>query len=290
MGCFVERLSSLGSRRLARRLRTDWRSDDDDVEVPVHSTPPRRLSACWEATPPEVSGGMTIKYDAGDLHTLKVIFTQWNGTMIKMLAKDPAFWSLNIAHGVCLVADRYSSTYQIPQLDWKAFNMISPLIAFFLIFYTGKAYGRLTSFWEHCIALDDVCMNWAAMVQNNIHADIDTKWNCLRLLLGSMRTPSPPLDALPLTIPHPRFSPTHFCRATPPRNARQVTPSTRADILYYTINDSEGGITLAPEEWDIIQSRQLLTRQEIETIDKYDGCAPSSPRTHTIAHTDAPRE
>ena len=130
---------------------------------------------------------MTILYNAGELTTEKCIFTRYKGTMVKMVMTSPAFWILNSLHGVCLIVDRWSESYQIPQMDWKAFHMISPLIGFFLVFYTGRSYARLTTFYEQIIGMDNSCMNWAAMVHNNLPGDADVKWNCIRLLLASMR-------------------------------------------------------------------------------------------------------
>ena len=94
---------------------------------------------------------MTIQYNASDLGTLKCIFTRYKGTMLRMLVNSPAFWTLNCAHGACLIADRYSESYKLPAMDWLAIQMLSPLVAFFLIFYTSKAYGRLTSFFEQVL-------------------------------------------------------------------------------------------------------------------------------------------
>ena len=158
---------------------------------------------------------MTILYDAGELGTEKCIFTRYKGTMVKMVMTSPAFWLLLCAHGGCLIADRYSADYQIPEMDWLAFNMISPLVGFFLVFYTGRSYARLTTFYEQIIGMDNTCMNWAAMVHSNVPGNEDVKWNCIRLLLASMRA-------------HPTFDPSADALRRAPATARKTLRRTHA--------------------------------------------------------------
>ena len=75
-----------------------------------------------------------------------------------------------------------------------------------LVFYTGRSYARLTTFYEQIIGMDNSCMNWAAMVHNNLPGDADVKWNCIRLMLACMREQSTHLSRTPVA-----------CARTPPR-------------------------------------------------------------------------
>ena len=97
---------------------------------------------------------MTIQYSADEIGTLKCVFAHYKGTMLRMVFNSPAFWFLNVAHGAILIGDRYSESYKLPPMTWGAFHdVLGPTVAFFLIFYTGRAYERLNSFFAQVPAV-----------------------------------------------------------------------------------------------------------------------------------------
>ena len=128
-------------------------------------------------------------------------------------------------------------------------------------------------------------MNWTAMVHSNLPGNVDAKWNCIRLLLASLRTPSvqaqAPCDSESLTEGN------LTCLHLPLRWVLRWRPRCRprwrlthhtvrvADITFYTVNDAG----LSDDEWEIIKARHLLTDSEAKRINSYPGYMPLLPLT-----------
>ena len=136
---------------------------------------------------------MTIIYNAGELGTVRTLL-MLKGTMILMVFKSTVFWLLMATHTALLVIDRQNSNYHLPEMNWHAFQAVTSLLTFFLVFYGSNAYGRLQMFYGHCVGIGGTCMNWVCLVRNNLPPEKDLQWNCTRLLLASMRAPCRPLE------------------------------------------------------------------------------------------------
>mgnify|MGYP003316169856 CR=1 FL=1 len=57
------------------------------------------------------------------------------GTMILMVFKSTVFWLLMATHTALLVIDRQNSNYHLPEMNWHAFQAVTSLLTFFLVFY-----------------------------------------------------------------------------------------------------------------------------------------------------------
>ena len=138
----------------------------------------------------------------------------------------------------------------MPNMEWRSVSAVTSLLTFFIVFYGSQSYGRMQKFYSHCVGLGGTCMNWSALVRNTF----------------------PQVDGQPN-------------KDTQWNAVRLVLASMH--IQYYTLNESEGGAAITPEEWKLIVGRNLLTHDEIEALKVYTGFKPFLPMIWALSEVEA---
>ena len=184
---------------------------------------------------------MTISYDPSESSSLLGLLRLLSRSdgIAKLVLGRSTFWlMLAVQFGFLSTRYLYANGYwnvPLPSIKFSTVSNVTSLLTFFIVFYGGSMYSRFQMFFGHCVGLTGCCMNWCALVRNHCTPDAGIRWNCTRLFLASFH------------------------------------------VLFYSLNEpsvlSDGtkAPDIADDEWDLINSRQLLTWEEIRVLKAYKG-------------------
>ena len=182
-------------------------------------------------------GRMTISYDPGSQSVSFIV--QWRGTIFPLVLSDPLFWTLFILHIVLLTyqnLEMAAGRDGLPPLDWNAASVSMGLLTFFVIFYGNHCYTRYFELFGQCIGIGRILTVWAFMVKSTFsHCTPQRRWNIMRPMLAGM-------------------------------------------CIHYSIvytDDDEDGKGVSKSEWQAIQEQNLLSQDECDQLDVYQGPLPT---------------
>ena len=200
---------------------------------------------------------MTILYDPTDPF-YRTLF-RWKGSVFSLVICRPLFWVMLLIHLALLIVDRnlywdvggdaqvgsgtsttcaYDGCGFVAPLSWEAVGTMTALLTFFLVFCTNQSHDRLRLLHSHCVGLGGLTQNWATLVRNEIDH-----------------------------IPHRHAFQWQLCRLL----------LASMHLLFFMIDDSEGGRGLANNERRILEKRELLKSFELEAIERFKGFRPNLP-------------
>jgi predicted membrane chloride channel (bestrophin family) len=150
---------------------------------------------------------MTVIYDpdASFWYTLSRV----TGTSVAPVVCSAFFWLCVLGHAALLFCDRILPVWlceaqevdvlaaavacdpaqvqpYLPDLDWRAIQALTSLLTFFIVFYGSQSYARFMQYWDYCVALGGLTMDWATLVRTHLPYDIELQWNLTRLPLAAM--------------------------------------------------------------------------------------------------------
>lgn len=135
--------------------------------------------------------------------------------------------------------------YGLPDMDWRSVQVLTSLMTFFIVFYGNQSYTRFMQFWDFCVSLGGLTMDWATLVRTHLPDEPTVQWNVTRLPLAAM---------------HLMFYELH---------------STADDVN--GLRRGFNALAIDESEWEIIAERELLTSEEAQIVKSYQGYTAHLP-------------
>ena len=132
---------------------------------------------------------MTVVYDPDASFWLTL--PRWTGTAVGPVLLSSLFWFFMFMHAVLLALDRVypawlcrdGSRERTPYVRTPTALMsactvfpiwtggpqvLTSLMTFFIVFYGNQSYTRFMQFWDFCVSLGGLTMDWATLVRTHL--------------------------------------------------------------------------------------------------------------------------